>query len=638
MNKQTLLLPFFLFLCFFSKENAIAQNGAYAVSNIADSLLENTHTVIRNDFQYIEALSIGKAKQKIKKVYTITKKESPYNILTIRYDQFRKASKIKANLYDRNGQFIRKAKKSEITDHSAVSRGTFYQDSRYKRLEINHDEYPYTIEFEYEVSHSELMHFPGWYPQQYKTSVEKATYIIQLPPEMNIQYRLYNSSIEPKEKSVNEAKHYQWSLENLVATKSESFSPNFFQTFPVLRVTLDQFKIGEYTGSMTSWENYGEFMYRLNKDRDILSKEMKAKVHSLIADAKTDIEKVEILYNYLKENTRYVGVQLGIGGWQTFDAHYVEKNKYGDCKALTNFMKSMLKEADIESNEILIFRGDTPLDVDPEFTDPFFNHVLLKVPSEDCWLECTSNNYPINYLGESNENRNALLIREKGSKIVRTPDFGHSQDRSDQKINITIAPSGEAKIIVNQTTYGPSHEYWRSLKTYLSSEEIEDNFRKSISLNSFKIDNFEVKPSSKKPEAQIDYSIQVPRYASKAGKRIFIPINKLNAMKTVPKKNKKRLHPITVKDAFQQTDQIILNIPEGYNIESLPKESFELKTVFGDYSLQLEKVDNTITCHRKLIIHSVTQPASDYELFRKFYKDMAKADNQKIVLIKVAQP
>ena len=67
--------------------------------------------------------------------------------------------------------------------------------------------------------------------------------------------------------------------------------------------------------------------------------------------------KVAVLYNYLQQNTHYVGIQLGIGGWQTYDAAYVATKKYGDCKALSNFMISLLKEAGIKGHAVVIKGG-----------------------------------------------------------------------------------------------------------------------------------------------------------------------------------------------------------------------------------------------------------------------------------------
>ena len=80
---------------------------------------------------------------------------------------------------------------------------------------------------------------------------------------------------------------------------------------------------------MTSWENFGSFISDLNKGRDELPVEMKQTVANLIKGIDTKEEKVAILYQYLQKNTRYVSVQLGIGGWQTFDAKYVASKMDG---------------------------------------------------------------------------------------------------------------------------------------------------------------------------------------------------------------------------------------------------------------------------------------------------------------------
>ena len=108
-------------------------------------------------------------------------------------------------------------------------------------------------------------------------------------------------------------------------------------------------------------DDYGILMNRLYEGRDILTPEVKSEIRALTANATSDTEKVHIVYDYLQKNTRYVSVQLGIGGWQPFDAEYVYENKYGDCKALTWFMKSMLETIGIKSYPALVSAGVTKL-------------------------------------------------------------------------------------------------------------------------------------------------------------------------------------------------------------------------------------------------------------------------------------
>src|SRR5207244_663743 len=98
-----------------------------------------------------------------------------------------------------------------------------------------------------------------------------------------------------------------------------------------------------------SWQELGKFQVQLNSGRDKLPDAVKQTVHQLTDQISDPKEKVRILYEYLQRNTRYISIQLGIGGFQPFDASFVASKSYGDCKALSNYMYSLLKEANIKS-------------------------------------------------------------------------------------------------------------------------------------------------------------------------------------------------------------------------------------------------------------------------------------------------
>src|SRR5690606_10530872 len=78
----------------------------------------------------------------------------------VSYDKYSKINFIKANLYDAQGVLIRKIKASEIYDRSAYDGFSLYSDNRIKYLDLTHNVYPYTLEFEYEKEYKYLYSFP----------------------------------------------------------------------------------------------------------------------------------------------------------------------------------------------------------------------------------------------------------------------------------------------------------------------------------------------------------------------------------------------------------------------------------------------------------------------------------------------
>ena len=613
-----------------------ADSSPLDVSNIAPELLKNAHTVVRLDRCSFRVHSTKKTTESYKYIVTILNENSPHEELFVHYDEMKKVKKIEAQIYDEEGNFIRKNKKNEVRDVSAPG-ASLYTDNRGKYISVNHGTYPYTIIYTYEIEKHSSPFYPRWIIQDYQTSVERAQFEITYPKDIPVRHQLLNISQEPLVLNTAEEVTLNWTFTDLPAIIPEAYSPTRAEVLPYLYLAPTKFQLGKYKGDMTSWENYGMFYHLLNEEADNMSAEMVATVRDLTKDAITEAEKIDILYRYLQQNMRYVSVQLGVGGWQSYDAQYVEKNKFGDCKALTFFMKSMLDKVGVTAYPALVKAGrDQFFEMNDDFPIPLFTHVILHIPAEDTWLECTSKNLPTNYLSDFTADRNVLLITERGGKKIRTPAYVEDHNKSTRFTQISIDQNGNAIIKNTSHLFGPKQDRLRLYDARLSDETIRELFQKHNSTlpSSFKIRAFDLQISDTGPEAVLDYKLEVPRYASKAGRRLFVPINCLNNIETAPPANSTRKQEIVLRDAFIEVDTIILEFPEGYEVESMPDEVIQIDASFGTYQLKLRKDGRKIWCQRSLSVQATRLPKEAYNDFRSFYIDALKADKTKIVLVK----
>jgi hypothetical protein len=333
---------------------------------------------------------------------------------------------------------------------------------------------------------------------------------------------------------------------------------------------------------------------------------------------------------------RYVGIQLDIGGWQTFDAQYVEHNKYGDCKALTNFMKSMLKVAEVEAYAALIHNGSNNYNFTQDFSFTKFNHVILYVPDEKdgIWLECTSPDLPPGVIGSSNENRYALLIKPEGGELIHTPVSTGDDNLLKSDITITIAQDGTANIKATQKATGNQEGFYRYYARNESEEEIRKVFYKKLSLPSFKINHLELKPSTEKPETDIELDFEVPKYASRGGKRLFVSPNPINKFSNVPREMTDRTLPIENLRTFKDIDVVTVEIPNGYEVESIPQKDLRIDNDFGTYTIQFEEKENQLIYTRTMEVKQFSFGKERYEEYRQFLKEVIKADKMKVVLVR----
>jgi hypothetical protein len=401
-------------------------------------------------------------------------------------------------------------------------------------------------------------------------------------------------------------------------------------------VAPTDFEIQGYKGNMSSWENFGMFINTLLQGRDALPDAIKQTVHELTDNIKDPREKVKTLYNFLQQNTRYISIQLGIGGWQPFDANYVINKRYGDCKALSNYMVALLKEVDIKANYVLIKAGDDEEDILPDFPSNQFNHATVCVPfaKDTMWLECTSQTLAAGYISDFTSNRHALLIDEKGGHVVSTIKYKTEDNKQLRNISAVVDETGKLNAGVQTRYTCLQQDKYHGMINHLSKDKILEELKKDIDLPDYDVLQFNYSETkSEKPYIDEQLQIVANSYASVSGKRLFVMPNILSKNTIKLTALEQRKYDIDYSISFMDIDTVNIQIPSGYTIEAMPKDVV-INNKFGSYEIHFKAEGQKINCTRLYKRSEGRFPSSDYAELVKYYDDMYKADRSRIVFIK----
>ena len=613
------------------------KQAMYPVSDIPEALLKKSNAVIREDITEFSIINPGLAKSYAKMAVTIlNKKAESYAEVQVGYDKLSKIKSISARSYDKNGKLIKVLKNKDFKDYSSFDGFSIYSDNRIKYFDLRYVEFPYTIVYEVEMEEDGLFVIPGWVPySSFNVSSEKSSLEISSPLDYEIRYQELNMESSAKESQADGRKVVRWDFGNYESMRRETRMPFLGEIMPRVLVAPSKFEMEGYEGDMSSWASFGAWERELNSGRDDLPPEFAEKVRSMVKDIPSRTDKIKKVYEYLQQNTRYVSIQLGIGGWQSFPASDVVNNGYGDCKALSNFTKAMLKAVDIDSYYTLVKAGRGVSNINTSFPSNQFNHMILCVPNyqDTIWLECTSQDNPFGYLGSFTGDRNVLVINDDGGAIARTKSYEREDNKQVQSTHVKLNADGSALVTFSSNCSGRQYENYSRLLDIGESDQKKWIYR-NLDIPSFELASFEFTQEKKIiPVVSAEINLTMTRFASQSGKRLFFQPNVFNKIGTVSIPQKERQYDFVLRYPYEDTDSVVLDIPEGYHMEFIPEKTL-IESKYGHYESEIIIEEARIIYKRTNVKEKGTFPAEEYEEYVKYMNKIAEADKLKLVLVK----
>jgi hypothetical protein len=225
-------------------------------------------------------------------------------------------------------------------------------------------------------------HYSSRFMLQSYNPVGRELFRIVWDDKTPLPYRLYLSDAHPAIQPRADGVEYAWGFTNLAAISYEDCQPASFEPCPYVEAS-----------DFPDWRSVVNWALPLY---DVSPTNVPAEMRDLIAgwesSALADEEKARWALQFVQDNLRYTGIELGPDSYRPSDPVETFQKRYGDCKGKTVLLRFLLQQMNIESYPALVNSSDCEA-IGHRLPSPFaFNHAILQVKlfKRTLWLDPTA--------------------------------------------------------------------------------------------------------------------------------------------------------------------------------------------------------------------------------------------------------
>jgi Domain of Unknown Function with PDB structure (DUF3857)/Transglutaminase-like superfamily len=574
-----------------------------------------------------------------------------YGLVVVNFDGDTKISALHGWSIPAQGKDFEAKDKDAIEASLGVANGELITDVRSKLLQIPAADPGNIVGYEVEQELRPYVLQDDWLFQRPIPTAE-ARYTLQLPPGWEYKAAWFNhAEIAPASVGNNQ---WQWVVKNVPAVKEE-------KEMPPWRGVAEQMVLsvipsgGSQNRGFQNWDDMGNWQAGLTRGRRDSSPEIKQKVAELTAAAKTPVEKMRAIAAFAQREIRYVGIELGIGGYQPHAAKDVFAHRYGDCKDKATLVSTMLSEMGVESYYIVINseRGAVTPGMPPQIG--IFDHVILaiKLPegvadpslvafTDEAKLgkllifDPTDEMTPFGQLRGALQANYGLLVTPSGGELMELPRLPSSLNTTERFAKLQLDAKGTLSGDIREIRRGDPAVYERYVLRAASQQS--DKIKPIETVLSHSLGTFQITKATMGNLAQTnlpfvyDYSLVAENYAKPAGDLLLVRPRVMGyESRDLLETKEARKYAVEFAGPWKDSDTFEIVLPAGYVVDDLPPP-VNADYSFASYHSKAEVSGKTLKYTRTFEIKELSVPVNKADELKKFYREIGNDERSTAVL------
>lgn len=227
-----------------------------------------------------------------------------------------------------------------------VSTSPVYSDQKIVRISLSGVAVGTILDVEFTVDERKPA-LKGDFAQSYVftpgSSIERAHLVLDVPSSLTPRIREENLDFKRITQSGNGRTRYVWSRSQTPKVRAEPFAADSNGVVMQVRVA-----------GPLSWTDVSRWYAGLARSRYAATPQLVRIVDSLVAGAKTRDDSIRAVHRWVAQDIRYVGIELGIGGYQPRMPDTVIATGYGDCKDKATLFIAALGHLGIRAFPVLL--------------------------------------------------------------------------------------------------------------------------------------------------------------------------------------------------------------------------------------------------------------------------------------------